>query len=119
MTRAECYQAYLAVVCPGPSLNSIKGSARDAGLLPLSCMSILAFDNHGYSYPVIIEDGVLWFVGAPSGWRLSSFFDGIGGGAAGFPDQIALDFGQSWFCVNFDEVLREIVASGLHQQVAA
>lgn len=110
MNFKDCYKAYLAAVCPDISHRSLKGPARDEALLPLSCVPILAVDNHGYSYPVLVDEGVLYLVGSPSGWNLTILLDHSGG----FPDsRIALDYGQGWYCININEVLAAVVAAGL------
>lgn len=62
-----------------------------------------ARDNHGYRYDVEIQDidskPVLRILGTPGGW----FYTDV----RNHGQIISLDFGQSWDCVNFDEVLRE------------
>lgn len=115
MNFNECHAAYLDAVCPDHATGShltLKGVARDAALLPLSCVPTLARDNHGYSYPVFVRNGVLYFVGAPSGWSVDSILASfrLGHFTKG---GIALDFGQGWYCVNMDMVMEELVAKGV------
>lgn len=113
MTFREMHDKYME------SLDSIqrsgfpkKGSARDSAMMLISQFPILAYDNHGYSYPVLVcpseyRDGapVLHFVGAPSGWFLSDLRDSKA-------PTIWLDMGQNWFCNNFDEIMLELKSKG-------
>lgn len=103
----ECREAYHNIVSVGGTKSwSEPGPERDAALLPLSCIPLLAYSNAGYSYPVFVanENGrdVIYLVGAPSGWYLDSVT------ARSWPNGIALDFGQNWYCINFQEVLDAI-----------
>lgn len=118
-TFREAYDAYLAALnaIDGRSSNPLPGGIRDAALQPLSSVPVLAYDNHGYSYPVVIlpseygdHSPELCMVGAPSGWLLSTLREGIAAGR--YSDRIALDYGQGWFCINFDEVMAAVDADG-------
>ena len=82
-----------------------KGSERDEAMRALSCVPVIARDNHDYSYPVFVEDGALYLVGAPSGWNLFTLGDFRS-------HQIALDYGQGWFCTNIQAVLAELREGG-------
>lgn len=110
----EAYDAYFAAVTalnPG-SPSSEPGPERDAALLPLSCVPVLAYDNHGLSYPIYIGPGdydgsrnVLYAVGAPSGWYESDLVDRC---HRGF-ETLAFDIGQGWLWVNFSDVMLHVV----------
>ena len=114
MTFSECHDKYLAAIMGGSKRFSFPaGSDRDAALLPLSCVPVLAYDNHGLSYPVLIENGVLYLVGAPSGWSLLTLFDRRERSSNAYHGGMWLDMGGSWWCVNFDQVLDEIQSKGL------
>lgn len=106
MNYRDCYAAYLKAV----GANRAPGTARDDALLPLSCVPVLAYDNAGYSYPVLVINGVLYLVGAPSGWKLADLLTHEGG----FPNGIAIVFGDNWFCTNIDEVLSAITNHGAY-----
>lgn len=69
-------------------------------------LTTTARDNHGHTYDVEIQTGdngkpIVKILGTPGQWYYKSL------GAYAY-DTIALDFGQNWNCINFDEVMREV-----------
>ena len=105
MTFQDHHSRYFAAVT---ALGRNASAAdRDAVLLPLSCIPVLARDNHGYSYPVVVVNegsfgATLYCVGAPSGWPLSKLQQRD----ASVP--LAFDFGQKWHWTNFRECMDAI-----------
>jgi hypothetical protein len=71
--------------------------------------SVVAKDNHGHSYQVqLVRDYkyskgeyTVRFVGAPSGWSVSSL-------SSFNPQRLAIDAGQEWYCENIQEVLSAV-----------
>jgi hypothetical protein len=66
-------------------------------------------DNTGREYDTYLyndnkySDGQpgLKFEGAPSGWHLKTLRDV-------YSDKLAIDSGQDWYCVNIQDILKEI-----------
>jgi len=108
MTFRECYDKYFDIVTEGGTKQSSKpGTGRDAALLPLSCVPLLAYSTGGYSYPICVENDALHIVGTPGCWLLITLMENGGH----YPNGIAIDFGQNWFCTNFQAVLDAVVVS--------
>lgn len=89
-------------------------------------LKTLAKDNHNHIYSVTLrfeelqagqtrnpENGQWWYApcnkwvlvieGTPGRWYISTLLEND----QKFPDGIAIDFGQKWYCTNFQEVLNE------------
>jgi len=86
-------------------------------------LKVKAKDNHGLQYPVslrfekfsagqsrqadgslrpdIVNKWVLRIHNTPASWYMATLLEGKTGSV------IALDYGQNWNCINFDEVMKE------------
>lgn len=111
MNFNECYAAYTDAI---RNINGA-GPERDSALRTLSCIDVLAYDNHGYSYPVFIDADfsadpnnarlVLYAVGAPSGWNMEQLIINYRLGRS----HLAFDFGQGWLWENFRDVMQMVL----------
>lgn len=74
----------------------------------LMTLNVKATDNHGHEYGVTLRDGagfgrspIVSIDGTPGKWFMSTLI-------AHRDNRLSIDYGQGWYCTNWNEIAEEI-----------